>query len=493
MKRISISLTFSILAITGYSQLLLDTTFQPTYAFYNDIFEKNTGIILGAQEEDDGRLVVYGDFKNNISSNLAHGIRLDNKGKLDPTWMPPHSYGQRVNGFTFMMTLNSNYYFGSDENIGVLDSGGNILMDMTGIPRDPFFCGGLGNPYFFNDGSFLCGMSNCYYSDSLGNSKVFNFARVDSSGWVDVSFDHNTDDVVETVDRYDSARFMVYGRWVSLYDSIPTHQMFRIYEDGTHDTTFQLDPLIEFSGRPLHIQEDGKIIVGRAHMHLAGRSDTTILLRLHQNGSIDSSFNTQSATPIRNFGRSGVYAVCPTTDGGYLIGGKFEKYDAYLRGNIVKTDADGFVDTQYFTGAGIDSTNDHWGAPERVTSIIPGQNDTYYVMGDFLMFDGQPVKPIIRLLGLSHTVGLEEEVEANTLKVYPNPAIDEVTFTWEELSGFDAAVVRLYDLQGQLLAEQAWPPGIQEYTFSLPEYTGAIVYEVTSGEMVERGKLVVWK
>jgi len=44
-----------------------------------------------------------------------------------------------------------------------------------------------------------------------------------------------------------------------------------------------------------------------------------------------------------------------------------------------------------------------------------------------------------------------------------------------------------------LLAEQNWPPGIQEYTFSLPEYSGTIVYEVESGEVVERGKLVVWK
>ena len=112
-------------------------------------------------------------------------------------------------------------------------------------------------------------------------------------------------------------------------------------------------------------------------------------------------------------------------------------------------------------------------------------------MGQFLQFDGQPVKPIIRLLGLSHTVGVEEELKPKQLKVYPNPASDEVTFAWEDLSGFDAAVIRLFDLQGRLLAEQNWPAGVQEYTIQLPEYSGTVLYEVERGGVVERGKLVV--
>ncbi len=78
------------------------------------------------------------------------------------------------------------------------------------------------------------------------------------------------------------------------------------------------------------------------------------------------------------------------------------------------------------------------------------------------------------------------------LKVYPNPASDEVTFAWDELSGFDAAVIRLFDLQGRLLAEQNWPTGVQEYTIQLPEYSGTVLYEVERGGVVERGKLVVW-
>jgi len=72
-------------------------------------------------------------------------------------------------------------------------------------------------------------------------------------------------------------------------------------------------------------------------------------------------------------------------------------------------------------GAGVDSTNDFWGLPERVISVTQGQNDTYYVTGTFNTFDGQPVKPIIRLLGLSHTVGLVEEVVSRRLKVFLNP------------------------------------------------------------------------
>jgi len=162
------------------------------------------------------------------------------------------------------------------------------------------------------------------------------FAKVDSSGWIDFSFDHYTDDFVSTVDRYDSTKFLVFGRRVSAYDSIPVNKIFRIYQDGVLDTSFYLDPSIEVGGRPLHIQEDGKVIIGGAWMRLAGRQDTTILLRININGSIDTSFNTQYGEILDNQTRTGIYSVCPTTVESLLGGGPFERDGGIPRVNLVK-------------------------------------------------------------------------------------------------------------------------------------------------------------
>ncbi len=492
MKIASIfSLLFLFLS-SGLAQPLgLDTTFQPAHAFEDYYLKTYTGSVQGAFEEPDGRIALCGYFRDSRYPKLAHGIRLNQNGSFDPTWNPPLGWGQTDRQIFYLSKAAGRYFFVRDHGISVIGLNGQIVISHFAI-QDTFFCGGLFKPYFFPDGSFLTGMSGCNWQDTLGTWHKMNLARVDSSGWIDFSFDHNADDYVQTVDRYDSTRFLVFGRRVSAYDSIPVNKMFRIYEDGTLDTTFQLDADILHSGSPIYIQEDGKVILGRDVMYLSSRSDSAaIILRLNQDGSIDTSFNIQFNTLAVGAEVSVINSACPTTDGGLLIGGQFEQYDGYPRGNLVKTDADGFIDTRYLNGAGVDSTKDHWGFPETVFNILPGQNDTYYVMGDFLMFDGQPVKPIIRLLGLSHTVGVEEEVRPQVVRVFPNPASDEVTFAWEDLSGFDAAVIRLFDLQGRLLAEQNWLAGVQEYTIQLPEYSGTVLYEVERGEVVVRGKLVV--
>jgi hypothetical protein len=88
-------------------------------------------------------------------------------------------------------------------------------------------------------------------------------------------------------------------------------------------------------------------------------------------------------------------------------------------------------------------------------------------------------------------VGVEEELKPRLVKVYPNPASEEVTVEWGELPGLDPVTIRLYDVQGRLLGEYAPPVVATAYTIRLPEMSGTLVYEVERGGVVERGKLVV--
>lgn len=466
----------------------LDTTFNPTYAFVDDDNKNYTGFIADFYEEPDGRIMLVGGFDDIPSTNRSSWLRLHPNGNVDYSWNP---LIPAVTGYFSIHKASTSYYFGNYYGITSTDLSGKMISGYSKIPRDSgFSCGAFGFPYVFEDGSFLAGIGGCAYPHPGNVQRIINFMRVGADGYVDTTFRHNANSTVGWTYPYDSTRILCYGNWVTEYDGFPINRVFRIYKDGTLDTTFNVPSGFSRMGYPIHVQDDGKVILGWNYA-LRG-ADTLTLFRLHPNGDFDSTFNFQSSLTHPYWPTGTVVSACATSDGGYLFGGAFTEFDGYRRNNIVKTDGDGFVDTLYFNGPGIDSVKSGLGFPPAVNKIVSGQNDTYYVMGKFLMFNGQPVKPIIRLLGLSHTVGVEEEQRPKQLKVFPNPASDEVTFAWEELSGFDAAVIRLFDLQGRLLAEQNWPTGVQEYTIQLPEHSGTVLYEVERGGGVERGKLVVW-
>jgi len=488
--------------LTGSAQpFTLDTTFKPSYAFAHASLKNTTGSVYDIIEEEDGKLMIYGAFKDEAPGVPDKVIRLNPDGSLDPTW-------------TFSVPVEDGLFIGHkfEDQYTLGNGGGMIETDLSGkllhpgsmldpfnvIPRDSgFYCGLTSPAYFFEDGSFLVGASGCKFPNSTTPVRFLEFMKVDSAGYVDTSFVHTPDFSIMDIIEYDSTRLLLYSWWMEKYDGVKVNNICRIFKDGSIDTTFQVDSQFIRTGRPLVVQEDGKIIIGAFWITLTDRSDTLALLRLHPNGSIDTTFEMIPAKKYQpdyysGFIYSGFNYGCTTSDGGLLLGGQFDEYQGVSRYNIVKTDEHGNIDLRYFNGAGIDSTIGTW-YPAGISRIVPGQNDTYYVMGNFLMFDDQPVKPIIRLLGLSHTVGLEEEIKPKLVKVFPNPAIDEVTFEWEEFPGHDPVTIRLYDLQGRLLGEYRPPAVATAYTIRLPEISGTLVYEVEREGVVERGKLVVRK
>ncbi|MEZ4827549.1 MAG: T9SS type A sorting domain-containing protein [Bacteroidia bacterium] len=218
---------------------------------------------------------------------------------------------------------------------------------------------------------------------------------------------------------------------------------------------------------------------------------------MNSDGSLDYTFNNFNAADYFNpiWGVNSVNTVCPTTDGGLLIGGSFTTYQGHSRNCIVKTDANGFIDLQYFNGEGIDSSKNRWNTPPGITKILPAQNDKYYVMGHFLKYDGQVVRPLIRILGLSHTVGVET-VPPPQVRVYPNPAAGDVRVEWELPPGSRNAEIRVRDIQGREVARQTVVTQEGHWLWDTREMPdGIYLYELRTEaqEVLAQGKIVVKK
>ncbi|MEI6820454.1 MAG: T9SS type A sorting domain-containing protein [Bacteroidota bacterium] len=393
----------------------LDTTFNINYDFYalwGDLDPK----VYGLNYEPDGKLMIYGYFWD--GGTIADVLRLYEDGSLDNSWQ----FIVGGQGILFLERLNNVYIMGNGISGGYFDKlnytgqltdlawGHNLLSENT--------CGEYYIPYFFSDGSMLVG------SDGVCNL-VQHLTKFLPDGTVDTNFRHTTNNTVWGITKYSSDKLLLYGggqNSFTKYDTTTANVMCRIDTLGNLDTTFKSIFISGYSNlKPLYIQNDGKIIIGIV-FSIINCPSTLYLIRLNANGSLDSTFNN-----FNNVGNNsgGVTTACPTTDGGYLIGGEFTQYQGYLRNNIVKTDVNGFIDTTYFNGEGIDSVG-YSGLYSFVYCIKKGTNDTYYVMGDFTHYNGVHVYPIIRLKGISAGIN-EIRQEKGVVRVYPNPTKDNLT------------------------------------------------------------------
>ncbi|MCB0840112.1 MAG: T9SS type A sorting domain-containing protein, partial [Bacteroidetes bacterium] len=452
----------------------LDTTFQPDYPFL-DFWDKNSiGIVSDLLEEPDGSMMVVGEFMQWPMTKRINIIRLKENGALDLSWNPSFwisewvSYIQKAEG----------YYFFNGGNFGPLktDFYGNLQNpDMGTLPLDSLFGGIPTKPYVFPDQSMIVGGDGSKYPNPQNFQRRLYFMRIKPNGFTDTSFYHNTNYVVAEVIRYDSTRLLLYGNQLAFYDSIPINKLCLIDTAGNLDTSFFAGSFTSGSPWPEYVQPDGKVIVA-GRFTIKDHPGFLHLLRLNPDGSIDSTFNYANSV----IGTQ-VNAVCPTTDGGLLIGGVFNTYQGYSRNNIVKTDSNGFIDLSYLNGPGIDSFNINWSQPGGVNAIVPAQNNKYYVMGHFLKYNGHVVKPLIRILGLSHTTTpLDEETDSEvSLTAYPNPTQDVIQFAWNLSAREVPAWLNIFDQKGTLINQKQinhlqgiwqWssvslPPGIYLYEF----------------------------
>ncbi|MFZ4740999.1 MAG: T9SS type A sorting domain-containing protein [Bacteroidales bacterium] len=437
MKNIYIFI-FSIFFISNVQAqaFSLDTSFNVNYTLnYFGI----GGKVNGLNYEPDGKLMIFGSFWDGIQS-LSDVLRIYEDGSLDNTWQFKGTTGSL--DFGYIKRMNNEYvlFVPSPGAFGKCTYYGQITDTAwsNNVLRGNI-CHQFYYPYFFSDGSMLVGGDS---SCNIVSDKKRCFMKFLPDGNIDTNFKHGTNRAVSGIVKYSSDKLLLYSYGFTKYDTITTNRMCRIDTLGNYDTTFK-SIFISGNPTPVYVQDDGKVIVCGG-FHIINNPLELCLIRLNADGSLDSTFNNFTLHSIGN----GVGSVCPSSDGGYLIGGGFNQYQAYTRNNIVKTDINGFIDTTYFNGLGIDSVFDNAGRTPYVINIVKGTNDTYYVMGYFTYYNGVSVNPIIRIHGLSAGIN---EVEKENVKVFPNPATNSITFNTGMYKDF---ILTIFNAIGQTVMQK---------------------------------------
>lgn len=129
-------------------------------------------------------------------------------------------------------------------------------------------------------------------------------------------------------------------------------------------------------------QADGKLILGGSFLSFNGIARGN-LVRLHTDGSVDSTFNTSIAAS----GAVGCVIIQP--DGKLVIGGSFNSYNGVFRGTIARINSNGSLDPTFVTGSGI--TNG------VVNTIALRSDGKLIIAGSFAQYNGFPANSIARL------------------------------------------------------------------------------------------------
>jgi len=471
MKKILLSFIFTLLGLGSFAQsFTIDSSFAPNFNIRNS---PNTSI-NNIVEASISKLLIQGNFRLLHNNAVKKGIfSVSSNGNVVSNFSV-------LNGFDFsniLIKINSNkFYFGVGSNNGkLIDSTGsdiNLTWQTNFFKTVQCF---QGTPYFYPDassnfpnGSNINGLP-CPIETLPDTFPGRHLIKVKPDGLWDSTFAAFPNYQPSGVIRYDSARLLVYGSpsQFTHYNGVRVNGLCRIFHDGSLDTTFSsfMADTNAFSAFvPQILDSTGKVfLTGRFFIHPFGSQYKT-LARLNANGSLDFTFNTGSG-PF-SFGSNfyNTNTIVKTSDGGYLVGGHFNRYQGQVKNNIAKIDSFGNVEPQYFTSLGPDSAYNN-GLP-AVTKILKSKFGGYYVAGNFLKWDGQASQPIVKITGLNGgiPVGLNENSPrgkpSGKVSVFPNPTSGMITIESEAVPAAGRVEIRsveVYGLMGTSIQFKLYP------------------------------------
>ena len=309
----------------------LDTSFNPGAGVDESVFSMAV--------QDDGKIVIGGDFVtvNNVSrSGIA---RLHNGGGVDE---------------------------GFDPGLGADD-----LVSAVAIQSNKVIIAG-----FFT---------------TVDGTARGSIARLNSDGSLDSGFDPGTgaDGPVLALAVQGDGKVLLGGLFTSV-NGIPRGNIARLNGDGSVDSSF--DPGTGVSGETfsivnaLALQPDGKVILGGTFTNVNGVSRSHVA-RLHGNGSVDEAFSP--AIGVTGGGLlAGINALALQSDGNIVLGGDFTSVGGMARTNLARLAANGSLDVSFTPGSGADSA---------VSSIAVQSNGKIVISGFFTHINGTVRNGIARL------------------------------------------------------------------------------------------------
>ncbi len=194
-------------------------------------------------------------------------------------------------------------------------------------------------------------------------------ALLKENGQIDESFNpQNGPDKRITSVAYQADGKILIGGFFTTYNGTARNRIARLNSDGTLDTTFNANNVVNFKAENITILPYGKILVATWNSQ-----NQDVILRLNTDGSLDTSFTVNTFTSEAN--SYNIQAIALQNNGKILVSGGFTKCNNIYKSFIARLNSDGSLDDTF--------TLPFYYLNKNIHSIIPLSDDKIFIAGDF--------------------------------------------------------------------------------------------------------------
>lgn len=355
---------------------------------HDDQFQQGSGFddhVWTLHLLDNKQLLVGGDFQMYNNNNVNYLTRLNEDGVTDTTFGHKGSINNSVGSIT--MGASGHIFIGgtftahsNQVNIAALDVDG--VLDRSFTPGPDGFDELVIDVALQDDDKII----------AIGNFSTFNqttcnnIARLHEDGRLDTTFDTGTgfNNTASAMVIQPDGKIVITGRFTE-YNNMACNGIIRLNPDGTPDETFDPgDGLITSQlhiGLSLHLQQDGKIILGGLFDTYDGEH-TPNLVRIHPDGAYDATFETGNGP------NNLINTIAEDATGQLIIGGGFTSYNDHPVSRLARLHPNGTVDSLLDTENGFDMS---------VWTLYVQEDGRIVVGGGFTAYNGKTANHLIRL------------------------------------------------------------------------------------------------
>jgi uncharacterized delta-60 repeat protein len=309
-----------------------------------------SGDITDIGIQSDGKIVICG-FWDIASLGIENFGRLNKDGTIDTSFL-----GNYWNGDKIALLPDDKIVMIGPFNLGIRKFSSNGEEDAS-------FTSNIGTGFYPDNALLDIKLQADNKIIVSGNFTAFNgtpvknLVRLNSDGTLDTAFQTNlgtgpsrtgsTNVNIDIVAVQSDGKILI-GGYFTGFNGSSANRIARLNSNGTIDSTFMTNIGSGFSSsvESFSIQQDGKIMVGGQFSTFNGTS-VKRLVRLNNNGTLDSSFNITTGT----FYTAPNSLVLPNGEI-FVYGFSSDNYDSLLITGVNRFSSTGTIDTSFLLNAG---------------------------------------------------------------------------------------------------------------------------------------------
>lgn len=358
--------------------------------FYDNEFNPSTGsnsTVFASAIQNDKKIIVGGEFTIMNESLTNRIARLNINGEVDSSFNTGLGFNDKVNsvaiqddGKVVVVGNFTEYDSVTLNNIARLSTNGSHDQNFdVGTGIDISNSNLVSTVVIQDDNKIIVGGNFEFFNGVPRNGIV----RLNTNGSLDASFDPGAgleNYTAHAIAVQDDGKIIVGGNF-GAFNGVPCGGIVRLNPNGTVDNTFNSGSGFSGGVKSVIIQNDGKILVGGYFSNFNG-SAVNGIIRLKSDGTQDASFDSGS-------GLNYAFSIVIQNNEKIIVGGSFLSYNGSTRKNIVRLHKDGSIDESFEIGTGFDGT---------IRTLAFQDNDKLIAGGHFNSYNGIGRNKIARLI-----------------------------------------------------------------------------------------------